>query len=309
MKKVTPSELNNPLSLNHVVNRGALLEGVFSVSDSKIDSKIFHSWKIADLLPTVPKGGWAKLSFIDLLWLETLETMRRFGCSRNLMKAVCKKLFYDAYEVNLGKLTLEENYTYLKNLASKKPLTFEEEQFLNEITYLVNNSVYMSTLDRGINYFYHLVTICFIENNEVGLIIYLDGSFNTYELRNNVNEGKSNADLSIPHILIPISSFIKDFIIDDEKEEFLNQCGVLNDSEFEVIKLIRKRNIKSLTVTLENKVVQKIETEESGFVDENDVKLLKKILGLKEYDSIEINSRDSRTMSFRKRTKIYTNKK
>jgi hypothetical protein len=63
MKKVTLSELNNPLSLDHVANRGALLERVFSVSDSKIDSKIFHSWKIADLLPTVPKGGWAKLSF------------------------------------------------------------------------------------------------------------------------------------------------------------------------------------------------------------------------------------------------------
>jgi len=309
MKKVTPSELNNPLSLDHVANRGALLERVFSVSDSKIDSKIFHSWKIADLLPTVPKGGWAKLSFIDLLWLETLETMRRFGCSRNLMKAVCKKLFYDAYEVNLGKLTLEENYTYLKNLASKKPLTFEEEQFLNEITYLVNNSVYMSTLDLGINHFYHLVINCFLENNEVGLIIYLDGSFSTYELRNNLKEVNTNADLSVPHILIPISSFIKKFIADEEKEEFLNQCGVLNEQEFEVLKLIRKKNIKSITVTLNNKTVQRIETEESGMIDKNDVKLLKKTLGLKEYDSIEINSRDSRTMSFIKTTKIFMNKK
>jgi hypothetical protein len=44
-------------------------------------------------------------------------------------------------------------------------------------------------------------------------------------------------------------------------------------------------------------------------IDKNDVKLLKKTLGLKEYDSIEINSRDSRTMSFKKTTKIFMNKK
>jgi hypothetical protein len=309
MKKVTLSELNNPLSLDHVANRGALLERVFSVNDSKIDSKIFHSWKIADLLPTVPKGGWAKLSFIDLLWLETLETMRKFGCSKALMKAVCEKLFHEAYKVNLGKLTLKENHDFLTNLASTRSLTFEEEQYLNEITHIIKDSVYMSVLDRGINYFYHLVTNCFLENNEVGLIIYLDGSFSTYELRNNLKEGNTNADLSVPHILIPISSFIKKFIAAEENEEFLNQCGVLNEQEFEVLKLIRKKNIKSITVTLNNKTVQRIETEESGMIDKNDVKLLKKTLGLKEYDSIEINSRDSRTMSFIKTTKIFMNKK
>lgn len=308
MKKVTLSELNNLLSLDHVANRGSLLEGVFSVSDSKIDSKIFHSWKIADLLPTVPKGGWAKLSFIDLLWLETLETMRKFGCSKALMKAVCEKLFHEAYKVNLGKRTLKENHDFLTNLASTRSLTFEEEQYLNEITHIIKDSVYMSVLDRGINHFYHLVINCFLENNEVGLIIYLDGSFSTYELINNLKEENTNADLSVPHILIPISSFIKKFIEDDEKEEFLNQCGVLNEQEFEVLKLIRKKNIKRITVTLNNKTVQKIETEESGMIDKNDVKLLKKTLGLKEYDSIEINSRDSRTMSFKKTSKIYMNK-
>jgi hypothetical protein len=81
------------------------------------------------------------------------------------------------------------------------------------------------------------------------------------------------------------------------------------NQEFEVIKIIRKKNIKSITVTLNNKTVQRIETEESGMIDKNDVKLLKKTLGLKEYDSIEINSRDSRTMSFKKTTKIFMNKK
>jgi hypothetical protein len=308
MNKVTLSQLNDAMSLDHVANRGSLLVGVFSVSDSNIDSKIFHSWKTIGLLPTVTKGGWAKLSFIDLLWLDTLETMRNFGCSKNLMKAVCKKLFYDAYEVNLGKQTLEENHAFLIDLASRRPLTFEEEQYLNSTKQVLNDIVYMSVLNRGINYFYQLVINYFIENNEVGLVIYLDGSFSTYELTNNVNKGKLNANLSVPHILIPISSFIKKFIVDNEKEEFLNQTGVLNEQEFEVIKLIRKKNVKRITVTLNNKIVQKIETEEKGLIHESDVEALKQILCLKQYDSIELNSRDARTMSFTKTKRIYMDK-
>ena len=305
MNKAILSQLNDPMSLDHVANLGGLLVGVFSVSDSKIDSKIFHSWKTAGLLPTVPKGGWAKLSFIDLLWLDTLETMRKFGCSKNLMKAVCKKLFYDAYELNLGKVTIQENHTFLTNLASKRNLTFEEVQYLNSTSQVLNDTIYMTVLDRGINYFYQLISNCFIENNEVGLVIYLDGSFSTYELTNNVQRVNLNADLSVPHILIPVSSFIKKFITDDEKEEFLNKSGVLNEQEFEVIKLIRKKNVKRIKVTLNNKVVQKIETEETGLIHESDVEALKQILCLKRYDSIELNSRDARTMSFTKTKRIY----
>ena len=305
MNKIILSQLNDPMSLDHVANRGSLLVGAFSVSDTKIDPKIFHSWKSAGLLPTLPKGGWAKPSFIDLLLLETYETMRKFGCSRNLMKAVCKKLFYDAYEVNLGKLTLEKNYAFLKNLATKRNLTFEEVQYLNSTQYVLNDPIYMSVLDRGINYFSQLVNNCFIENNEVGLIIYLDGNFSTYETKDSAN---IKADLSVPHILIPISSFIKKFIADDEKEAFLQKSGILNEQEFEVIKLIRKKNVKRITVTLNNKVVQKIETEETGLIHESDVELLKQILCLRQYDSIELNSRDARTMSFTKTKRIYMDK-
>jgi len=302
MNKLILRQLNDPMSLDHVVNRGSLLVGVYNVSNTKFDPKIFHSWKSADLLPTVPKSGWAKLSFIDLLWLDTLETMRKFGCSRNLMKAVCKKLFYDAYEVNLGKLTLEKNYVFLTNLATKRNLTFEEEQYLNSTQYVLNDPIYMSVLDPSINYFSQLVNNCFIENNEVGLIIYLDGSFSTYETKDSAN---IKADLSVPHILIPISSFIKKFIADEEKEVFLQKSGVLNEQEFEVIKLIRKKNVKRIIVTLNNKVVQKIETEETGLIHESDVELLKQILCLRQYDSIELNSRDARTMSFTKTKRIY----
>ena len=55
-------------------------------------------------------------------------------------------------------------------------------------------------------------------------------------------------------------------------------------------------------------LVKKIETEETGLIHESDIELLKQILGLRQYDSIELNSRDARTMSFTKTKRIYMDK-
>ena len=46
MEKIYPSQLNGPKSLKQALNHGKLSEGVFSVKESGIDSKIFHSWKL-----------------------------------------------------------------------------------------------------------------------------------------------------------------------------------------------------------------------------------------------------------------------
>ena len=44
-----------------------------------------------------------------------------------------------------------------------------------------------------------------------------------------------------PHLLIPISSFIKKFIVDEEKVDFLTITGLLIEQEFEVVRQIRKK--------------------------------------------------------------------
>ena len=127
MEKIYPSELNGPISLEQAMNHGKLLDGVFSVKEAGIDSKIFHSWKLEGLLPTVQKGKWAKLSFVDCRWTDTLETMRKFGCSKKVMKNVCNALFLEAYKIDLRKITLNDNVTHLTNLSKKRPLTNDED--------------------------------------------------------------------------------------------------------------------------------------------------------------------------------------
>ena len=310
MVKIYPSELNGPISLRQAFNHGKLLEGVFSVKESGIDSKIFHSWKLDELLPTVPKGGWADLSFIDYLWLHTLETMRKFGCSKKLMKDVCNTLFIEAYKIDLRKITLNDNVTHLTNLLKKRPLTNDEDAYLNACIAELNDTIKMAVTDYDINYFYQLVLKCFINNNEVGLVIFEDGSFNTYELSSTLQNVSNPIDLSVPHLLIPITSFIKRFVADEEKEQFLTTTGILNNDEYEVIKQIRNKNVTRLTVTCNyNNKIEKIEFEKTGTISGGEAKRIIELLGLKNYTGVKYDTRDGRTLSFTQTSKFFMDDK
>jgi hypothetical protein len=259
-----------------------------------------------DLLPTVPKGGWADLSFIDYLWLHTLETMRKFGCSKKLMKDVCNTLFIEAYKIDLRKITLNDNVTHLTNLSKKRPLTNDEDEYLNACKVVLNDKLRMSVTDYDINYFYQLVLKCFINNNEVGLVIFEDGRFNTYELSSTLQNESNPIDLSVPHLLIPITSFIKRFVADEEKDQFLTTTGILNDQEYEVIRQIRNKNVNRLTITCnKNNKIGKIELEKSGTISGEEAKRIIEHLGLKNYTGVKYDTRDGRTLSFTQTSKIF----
>ena len=310
MEKIYPSELNGPLSIELAIKHGKLMEGVFSVKQSGIDSKIFHSWKLEELLPTVPKGGWADLSFIDYLWLHTLETMRKFGCSKKLMKDVCNTLFIEAYKIDLRKITLNEYVTHLTNLSKKRPLTNDEVAYLNACEAELNDPIKMAVTNYDFNYFAQLVLKCFTNNNEVGLVIFEDGRFNTYELTSTLQKVSNPIDLSVPHLLIPITSIIKKFVVDEEKDQFLTTTGILNSQEYEVIKQIRNKNVNRLTITCDyNNTINKIELEESGTINGNEAKRIIQHLGLKNYTGVKYDTRDGRTLSFAQTSKIFMDDK
>ncbi len=305
---IKPSELSGPTSIELAISQGKLLDRIMTVRETGIDIKTFHAWKMAGLLNTVVnERKWISLSFVEYLWLCTLESMRKFGCSLNLMKALHEFLFIRAYKDGLGKKTLQENAAILTSIAKQRPLNNDEFRLLEAINTILNDPIRMSVPDADITYFFQLVLRCFINNHEVGIIIYEDGKFDTYELAtNDYATSKNIVNVSVPHILLPISSFIKKFIVQEEAETFLSKTGVFNDSELEVIRQIRKSNIKKIIVTKNSKQgdIQDIKAEKSGILSEADSKKIKEILGLKNYESVDLHTRDNNILSFTRIKKV-----
>jgi hypothetical protein len=308
MTIIYPSQLQGTTSIDVAINQGKLLDRVFRVKDTGINSKIFHTWKMAGILSTVDPGKWADLSFIEYLWLCTLESMRKFGCSLKLMKAIHEELFVRAYSENLGKKTLEENITFLKNLSKVRPLNNNEVEYLYHCENVFKDPYLLLYLEKEITYFYQLVVKCFTNNGEIGIIIFEDQTFNTYQLVTNATEADENINRSKPHILIPISHYIKQFVAAEEKEQFLVKTGLLNRQEYEVMNQIRNKNVKEITIkfTDADHRIQRIDATESGIITGEKAKEIKQILGLKNYAGIELHTRDGMFLSFTRTTKIIT---
>ena len=306
MKKINLSNLTGPLSLEVATAQGKLLEKVFRIKDTGIDSKIFHTWKMAGILDTLENGKWANMSFIEYLWLCTLESMRKFGCSHKLMKKIHYELFTKAYEDGLGKKTLKENIAILKKVSKQRPLFVDELHYLTESERLLNDEKLIESLKKEITYFYQLVLKCFNNNNEVGIIIYEDQSFTTYQLTNNVSESDKVLDLSIPHIKIPLTSFIKKFLDDEQKTKFLQSTGLITDQEMQVLTALRQQNLSSITIQFDaEKNIKKIESSKTGFIYGDDAKEIMHILGMNNYTGIEMHTRDGKTLSFTHTRKNY----
>lgn len=306
MKKINLSKLTGPLSLEVATAQGKLLEKVFRIKDTGIDSKIFHTWKMAGMLDTLENGKWANMSFIEYLWLCTLESMRKFGCSHKLMKKIHYELFTKAYEDGLGKKTLKENIAILKKVSKQRPLFVDELHYLTESERLLNDEKLIESLKKEITYFYQLVLKCFNNNNEVGIIIYEDQSFTTYQLTNNVSESDKVLDLSIPHIKIPLTSFIKKFLDDEQKTKFLQSTGLITDQEMQVLTALRQQNLSSITIQFDaEKNIKKIESSKTGFIYGDDAKEIMHILGMNNYTGIEMHTRDGKTLSFTHTRKNY----
>lgn len=143
-------------------------------------------------------------------------------------------------------------------------------------------------------------------DNEVGIIIYEDQSFTTYQLTNNVSKSDKVLGVSIPHIKIPLTSFIKKFIDDEQKTKFLQPTGLITDQEMQVLTALRQQNLSSITIQFDaEKNIKKIESAKTGFIHGDDAKEIMHILGMNNYTGIEMYTRDGKTLSFTHTRKNY----
>jgi len=297
MAKLYFLNLKGANSIEKLLHLGNLHEENFRISDTKLDSKIYHTWKMAGLVEMVGKGKWAKFTFFELLWLMTLETMRKFGCSVKLMKVVYDELFEKAKRDKLGEKTIKENFDYYKKLSKERTLTKNEEEISVETERVLNDKMLLYSLNTEISYFSQLVFHCITQNEEVGLIIFEDQTITTYKGWEEMNLHRTR-----PHILIPISSFIKDFIADEEKDQFLLPAGLLSDEDNKIRKLINDRNVESILIHRNDgndPLVYKCDP--SGIIPEEHSVEIMQILSLKKYASIELHTREGyrHTFSYR----------
>ncbi|MBK8785205.1 MAG: hypothetical protein IPN43_01620 [Chitinophagaceae bacterium] len=308
MEKIKPKELHLD-SVKGATAMGKLLhEKIFLLKHTGVDSKIFQVWKSKGLVDFIERGKWVRLNLVEYLWLRVLETMRKFGCSVKLMKALYDDLFTKAFEEDLAAKNLKSRYDYYNNLSKVRSLTKDESELLEAMQYVYDYPQLGIQFRYETSYFSELVQGCLSYLVEAGLYIFEDETFIKFILPPDGTREEQITDFSIskPHLYIPLSNYILEFIADEEKDNFLTSSGLLNDDEYRVIKEIRNENVKSIKITFKEneRKIEKIECDQKGLIKGDDAKKVMHLLGLKNYSGIELNTRDGKTLSF-----TYTEKK
>lgn len=300
MKQIPIQDFRNN-DLKSIELQGSLLAKNLKFKDLNLDSKTFHYWKMNGLIGTVDQTKWAQLSFVEYIWIKVLQTMRQFHCSLKLMQNIYQNQFIRAYEENLYKNTLEDNLAYYYNIRKIRSLEANEAELLRQHENTLNDPLIMMALRTEVSYFYQLILTCINSGNETGFVIYADQTFEV------LDGTKKELNFDKPYLLIPLSPLIATIFSEKDKDQLINSTGILNEQELWIIKELRNQNIEKLTIFFnsENKKILKVEYDSSKLLDPNKSKDIMRRLGMQNYSSIKLSTRNGTTLTYNKTEKKY----
>lgn len=282
-------------------NKGSLLEPVLLRSDVPVSPSSFHYWKLHKILPTIPDGKRAELSIVDVIWIEILKSMKNLGCSLKSMQAVHKVLFEDSYQKNYAEQNLKRNLLWLIEQEKQRSLTADELVLKESIANTMNDSLLQQYFRWSVSHLYTLVLDCIESRSEITIRLLETGK---------VVIAGHRTELALDMIVFPepvntyvqisLSDIVNRFFSNHDIQRKLGEAGFLSKDEQRVIAEMRNQNIRTLTIHFDNEehTIRKIECDHAGLIEGEKARQIMKILGLKNYTGIELNTRDGQNLSF-----------
>ncbi len=259
---------------------------------------IIAFWRRHKLLPFVESGQWMKVSFMQLIWIRILDDLRDINFPVEKMKLVCKYFFLDAYRDEVPK----KNFEYNKKAIQQKKLagtqTEEEDSLLQFIEDGLKNEPLMRILNLNVNYLSNFVAAVLANEKDGSIIIYFDGSVAEYVGDVCHSHIETIPDAILPHIKLSLGYYLKEFLSDEELAAIV-MPQLLNEDEIKVLREMRRKNAKEITIQLEGQK-SRIITVSNGKLTEAQVQSVKEIFGLKNYESITLDTIDEKSMSFKR---------
>lgn len=266
--------------------------------------KIIPFWRKKNLLPFLPVGMHFKISFAQLIWIRILDHLRHLGYPLREMQKITDYFFKDAYEEHLPKKIMLKNKQYFLKLKATGTLTQEGEWLLENIENFLKSEPVLSILKWDINYLTLLINDCLGTGGDILILIYHDGRAGEYRYVSEELTSHRSYILSKdePHIQISVKYLLMEFIQHKELSQLFLPI-LLNEDEKRVLQELKNKNVRQITVTMQNGKVENIESTKTGIIKGSDANKIKEILGLRNYERILLDTVDEKTLSFRKTKK------
>ncbi|MFD2516116.1 hypothetical protein ACFSRY_19755 [Pontibacter locisalis] len=275
-----------------------LREPLFSLRQAGIASKLYVDWKKAGLAPATEEQGWTRLSFLEYLWLRMARELRELGLPLARAKALREYLFHEfrlTPEVFtpqlLERVEAELRKTAMPLAQVAEVLALAKSGQLDEL--LGQFGVSFTLLEA-------MVYGALYRKQEAGLLLFASGEQVPWldEMLGMGPEGQRLLERT--HVFLSVTEHLAEFILDEEKADYIPRLSLLSEEELQVVRAVRNKSFRQVTVTFGEKRQITLRTTSDGMLDEALSKELIETLALKNYQSVELENRGGSKLRFTK---------
>ncbi|MES2654041.1 MAG: hypothetical protein V4620_00530 [Bacteroidota bacterium] len=288
-------------------------ETVVPLSFTGVNARTFYAWKengLVDLtiLKKQDETGrvWIKLNLYEFVWIKIVQYMRDFGLSYDLIKIV-----KDRFEIK-NYMEIVNNLDYMEILWRKQ---YNEEkvmelrdifQRLSDIMSCVYDENDPYEQQKTVLFNMIITTMMKQAKSSILLIKEKDGFRADIMFYNGIEDIDSLMFKNIrkPHFEIPLLEIIEEFFEKPKSEEYGLQLGLFNPKEKRVLDALRKNDFIELHIKVDDKNDFVIEAIEEGNITDEQAAQVRKLLGLGNYQSINLKFRNEKNLFFKKTRRV-----
>jgi len=286
---------------------------IVPLSYTGVSARNFFAWKDGGLIELSQEKDsderkWVKLNLVEYLWVKIIQNMRDFGMSYELIKDVKEILFGNIYELSE---TVFEKFLY----ECKNNLNYTDAQIAEiKNNFEVQQRIEKEKIERGEispieqTTLFKIVIGTLLKKGNFSLLIVKDikGFLVDITAHNKLEDVNKLAAVSTakPHFAIPILGLLLDFFKDPKSEVYCEQFGFINPIEKKVLDAIRKNNFDEIHIkSISGKEVA-IDVITSESITDDKAIHIRKILGLDDYDEINLKYRNSKNLYVKNKKRL-----
>lgn len=253
------------------------------------------------------KRKWVYLNVFDAIWLLIVKDLRKlnldFGTIKELMDFLYQLPDYDAL---FKEITEEEFLSNLTNKFPKKMIESLGENF-NKQSFIDN--LHNTIQDEQKPFLTNLNALLFgvlIQKSAPSIFINLDNGKDVFEFTliiSNIRNEKFNENLfkfysesfsTKTFINLPITPLVSQLFENEKLETHCSNYGLFSPEESRLLKAIRNDECREIKIIKHPSGDITINTTNEKNIRNESAKELRKILGLKQYDRVEISYRNDK---------------
>lgn len=269
----------------HLVDQ--LFEPKYSIKDLNIAPRDATYWDSQGILPMIKGPGMRrKYDVIQSVWIKLIQQMRSLGIGLHTIKSLKENLLEP--KIDLSMVDQTALLHLLNELKTKYDDSLTAEQLILELK------------ENGPSLFKSTVFATILFRKSMHCLVNKDGDYLLYDSHRHqelLSTEKEFAQfVSEPYFCISISEAYRSLLKEWSPKSYLKEISLLSDTELEILEMIRRKDINSITIRYKDGKPDLLEVEE-----QNSISIEQRFLDViakNGFQKISVSTRNGRIVHF-----------